>query len=281
MISTPAQDGRSTERRTTYEVQLDRHEAKYVIPRSLVPKIREFIAPFCQPDSHGQGDPPEYVITTLQLDSAGLALHEAKGNEALNRFKLRVRTYGNPGDSAVFMEVKRNLRGTIVKSRTRIPFDAWGEHLLTDPKISLQFRTDAEVVSFLEFRRLVQEIGAKPVTLIRYTRESYFGTLDQYARVTFDRKLMYQPTASWESWGRGGRWIPLDSSLVQNKQYPFSGVVLELKTLSEAPRWMIDLIMEFGLERTGHCKYSNAVWLESLFLGWPDPPSYAGDLLVL
>ena len=44
---------------------------------------------------------------------------------------------------------------------------------------------------------------------------------------------------------------------------------------------MIDLIMEFGLERTGHCKYSNAVWLESLFLGWPDPPSYAGDLLVL
>lgn len=265
--------------RATYDVQLDRHEGKYIIPRSMLPAIREFIRPFCESDPHCKGNPPRYVITTLQLDDAQLSLHHAKANEAVARFKLRVRTYGEPGNSPVFMEIKRKIGGTIVKSRTAVPFDAWGEHLMTEKMVSLDFKSSKEEVGFLEFRRLVQEIGARPVILVRYVRESYFGKYDRYARVTMDSKLEYQPTQSWDSWGRGGRWIPMDSSLVQNKKENFSGIVLELKTLSDAPQWMIDLVMEFGLERTGNCKYSTAVWLESLFSGTTAAPSYAVDLL--
>jgi hypothetical protein len=103
--------------------------------------------------------------------------------------------------------------------------------------------------------------------------------MDHYARVTFDRRIEYQPTRSWTSFGRGGRWIPIDSTIVQNKRMHFSGVVLELKTLSDAPEWMMHLITEFDLERTGHCKYSNALWLESLFCPTIARPSYAMDLL--
>ncbi|MFC1453475.1 VTC domain-containing protein, partial [Verrucomicrobiota bacterium] len=119
------------------------------------------------------------------------------------------------------------------------------------------------------------------VVLVRYTRESYFSKLDHYARVTLDSDLKYQPTNSWNSWGRGKRWFRLDTPLIQNKDYGFSGVVLELKTLSDTPQWMIDLVMEFDLVRTGHCKYSNAVWAESLFRGTPDAPSYGVCLFSL
>ncbi len=272
---------RRKSRQATYDVQLDRHEAKYIIPASLVPDIREFLVPFCQPDPHCKGHPPEYVITTLQLDTPTLALHHAKEHEALNRFKLRARLYDTPGDSPVFMEIKRKICGTIVKSRTSIPFEEWGERLFTEAMVNLSFRSSKEEVGFLEYRRLVREIGARPVVLIRYTRESYFGALDQYARVTFDRRLEYQPTRSWDGWGRGGRWIPMDASVAQNKQQPFSGVVLELKTLSEAPRWMIDMVVEFGLERTGNCKYSAALWLESFFCDPFERPAYETDVLVV
>jgi hypothetical protein len=69
----------------------------------------------------------------------------------------------------------------------------------------------------------------------------------------------------------------MDNNLAQNKSLPFSGVVLELKTLSDAPVWMIDLIQHFALERTGNCKYSTAIWLESLFNGQVRAPGYAND----
>ncbi len=264
---------------STYDIHLDRYESKYIIPPSLVPKIREFIRPFCIPDPYTKGYPPEYVVTTLQLDTPGLALHYARTNEANARFKLRVRTYGEPGESAVFVEVKRKFARTIVKSRVKVAFDAWGEHLLRDKRLNLPFKSKSEENGFLDFVRLARETGARPVLLVRYTRESYFGANDPYARVTFDRRLLYQPTTSWVSWGRGGRWLVMDSSFAQNKNYRFSGIVMEIKTLSDAPHWMMDLIVHFNLEQTGNCKYSSAIWQESVFDQTALAPYTAGDLI--
>lgn len=262
-----------------FEIQMDRHEAKYVIPRSLVPEIREFIRPFCMPDPYTRGNPPEYRITTLQLDTPDLAFHRAKMNEAGTRFKLRVRTYGVPGESAVYLEVKRKIRGSIVKSRAKVPFEAWSEALLHDTCPALTFKSRNEEAGFLTFVRLARETGAQPVVLVRYDRESYFGTHDPYARVTFDRNLVYQPTASWDSWGRGGCWRSMDTPYAQNKDFAFSGIILEIKTLSEAPQWMMDLIMHFNLERGGNCKYSCCLWQESLYDQMTFAPYTAEDLL--
>jgi SPX domain protein involved in polyphosphate accumulation len=262
------------------DIQLDRHEAKYIIPHALLPRIRDFISPFCEPDSHGHGDPPEYDITTLQLDSPALSLYHAKEWDLVNRFKLRARTYGSGPGEPVFLEVKRKFGGCISKLRASIPRTEWSAEKITHPgKTRLAFRTRKEEFAYLEFVRLVQLIGAEPVVLIRYTREAYFGRMDQYARVSFDRALMYQPARSWDICGSGKKWFSIDCSLAQNKDYRFSGVVLELKTLGDAPQWMVDLVMHFGLERTGNCKYATAVALESLFRGGPPGPGFVYENL--
>ena len=265
--------------RAAYDVQLDRHEGKYVVPKRLLPAIRDYIRPFCRPDPNGSGAPPEYAITTLQLDTPSLALHHAKEHDALARFKLRVRTYGKPGTSKIFLEVKRKVRDSIMKTRTSIPFEAWGEDLMFNVKLNLEFRSSKEEIGFLEFVRLVRETGARPVILMRYMRESYMSIHDQYARVSMDHNLEYQPTSDWNNWGENGRWYSVDSSLAQNKLFHFSGVVLELKTLSDVPHWMIDLVKTFSLVRVGNCKYSNAIWQEALFRGTIDLPTYAVELL--
>jgi len=57
----------------------------------------------------------------------------------------------------------------------------------------------------------------------------------------------------------------MDSSVALNRA--FSGVILELKTYSDAPQWMSELTERFSLSRTGFCKYSTAMRLESLFYG--------------
>lgn len=243
----------------------DFYECKYIIPPKLVPEIREFIRPFCDPDPNGKGDPPEYMVTTLQLDTPDMAMHHARLNDAAARLKFRARIYGEPGETPVFLEIKCKIRGKIKKMRARVPFEAWGERLFRDTKMDLRFESANEESGFLNFVRLVNETGAAPTVLVRYIREAYLDSNDPYTRVTLDRRLVYQPTRSWDSWGRGGRWFVMDTPLVQDKNFASSGAVLEVKTLNEAPHWIMDLTTCFNLEKIGNCKYSAAIFQESLF----------------
>jgi len=251
----------------------------------MVPQIRELIRPFCEPDPNGTGNPPTYIVNTLQLDAPDLSLHHAKLWDFVDRFKLRVRTYGDPaGESPVIMEVKSKDRNTILKLRCQIPFDRWGGHLFGNEVIKdVEFKTDKEAENFYQFLRLTKEIGARPVMLIRYRRESYFGKTESYARVTFDSQLEYQQTHAWDSWGAGGRWRALDNPMMQtrrhDKELDFSGVVLELKALQDVPAWMTEVVKKMDLWRVGHCKYSNAMWAESMFRARPWTPEYEIDLL--
>ena len=270
--------------KVSFDREIDRYEAKYILPSRLIPKIREYIRPFCEPDPNGVGDPPTYVITTLQLDSPNLALHYAKLWDFTNRFKLRIRTYGEPvGQCPVFLEVKAKFRTSTRKLRCQIPFAQWGPHLFRDEIIrGLNFKSKQEADNFYQFVRLTKEIGARPVMLIKYRRESYFGKMERYSRVTFDRELEYQQTYSWNDWGAEGQWHNLDNPMMQTRRHDrevgYSGVVLELKALIDVPQWMIDLTTEFDLVRAGHCKYSNAMWAESMFRWTPWTPEYEIDL---
>ena len=275
----------ASKRKPSFDREIHRYETKYVIPKWLVPKIREYIRPFCAPDPHCVGDPPAYCINTLQLDTPGMSLHYAKLWDFVNRFKLRVRTYGDRvGNSPVFLEIKSKCGNTVVKRRCQIPLEKWGPQLFGNETIrGIEFGSKAAEDNFYQFVRLVKQIGARPVMLIRYRRESYLGKWESYSRVTFDSQLQYQQTRSWNSWGRDGEWRALDNPMMQTRRHDrevdFSGAVLELKALSDVPQWMVNLTTEFDLWRVGHCKYSNAVWAESIFRATPWPPEYEIDLL--
>ena len=258
-----------------------RFEAKYVIPRENVPAIRAFIQPFCKPDPYTHGDPPSYTITTLQLDDPYYSLHTAKETEAVRRFKLRVRTYGEIGSSPVFAEVKAKLEETIIKTRVMIPFAFWNKEMVFGVRLPDFFRSGLEEIDFLQFKRLVWELGAEPKALVRYVRESYVGTVDRYARVTFDRKLEYQMTDSWTDFGRGGAWRGMDSSEAQGFGLSYSGVILEVKALSYTPMWVMDMVKRFQLHKKGNCKYSTAIWRDSLFRRLPGTSDAAAEMLAM
>ncbi len=247
-------------------IELERYEAKYLINPALVPEIREFIQPFCLPDPHAVGGAlPEYVITTIQLDTPDLALYRAKEREAIARFKLRIRTYGTDGRCPIFLEIKRKIRGVIVKSRATIPAEYWGPDLILSPGRWIPFRSRLEELHYLNFVRIVREIGARPTIQIRYLREAYLGRNDRYARLTFDRRLQYRPWFRLDFGLNEDGWYHFDSELVFNR--PYSAVILELKTFSDAPLWMVDLAERFDLQRVGFSKYFAAMRLESLYRG--------------
>lgn len=256
---------------------VNRFESKYLIPRELVPEIRDFIGPFTRPDPHGKGMPPEYTITTLQMDTPQLSFHHAKEWEAVDRFKLRVRTYGDIGSSPIFTEIKAKYRDTIIKTRSQIPFDSWNRQFVYSSELPRVFKNEKQEIDFLKFKTMAIETGAVPALLVRYTRESYIGTLDHYLRVTFDRGLQYQPTDSWTDFGRSGLWRCMDSAEAQGQE--FSAIVLEVKTLFETPLWVMDMVERFQLKKGGNCKYSTGIWREGLFRGIPDAKESTLEML--
>ena len=123
---------------------------------------------------------------------------------ALNRFKLRARTYGTIGSTPVFAEVKSKLEDTIIKSRAAIPFKAWNRELVFGVHLPNFFHSERQEIDFLQFRRLAWEIGAEPKVLVRYIRESYVGAIDSYVRVTFI--VPVTDNCSWTDFGRSGFW---------------------------------------------------------------------------
>ena len=248
--------------------ELERHEAKYIVPARLVPEIRHYIRAFVYDDPNAEGSPPEYVVTTVQLDDPRLSLYAAKEDEALSRFKLRIRTYGLDTSCPAFLEIKRKIHGVIVKSRATVRYEDWDDAMCFKPSKLHAFKPGKETFAYLNFVRLVNEIGAKPVLKVRYHLESYLGTHDNYSRVTFDRKLCYSMTNAWAPWGVGDRWWTVDmadTNLGLKNEEPC--VILELKTFSDAPTWMVNLVREFDLTRCGFCKYFTSIRHESLFSG--------------
>jgi len=254
-----------------FSTELDRFEAKYIIPRQLVEPIKEFIKPYCVMDKHCAAAGGHYTITTLQLDSPSLSLHHAKEWEASHRFKLRVRTYGKPpGDGPVFLEIKRKYFERVLKSRACIPFEMWKPGILKKHVDELNLNSVKERETFREFVRLTNEINAGPLVYIRYSREAFTGIFDYYARITFDSQLCYQPVFDMYNWGGTGRFISMDSGLVRNRYE--SSLVLEVKCTEQVPTWMVELVQEFSLVRCGNCKYSTAIWMENLLTGTGSAP---------
>ena len=246
--------------------QIDRYEHKYVVAPEQVPEIRRFIRPFVYEDEHSIGDIPEYLVTTLQLDASNATLHYAKERKARTRFKLRIRTYGTGNECPYFLEIKRKINVMILKSRVVLQSKDYSKENILHPTSIIPFANESENMNYLEFVRLVREIGARPFVYVNYVRESYKGISERYARVTIDRRLRYRPArGSWTFPCQSARWYSMDTQTSLCREYP--GQILELKAEAEFPEWMAEMVERFDLVSTGFCKYSKAMRLESLFQG--------------
>jgi len=228
-----------------------RYEFKYVVSEQVARAIAAAIAPFCELDRHSAAAPDcQYSITSLYLDSPGRAFHLAKVHRQHKRLKLRIRTYGDEADGPVFFEVKRKVGDVVLKSRAAAPGEGWSDRLIGPQPGSADHAER-------QFRALLESFGAQPTLLANYRREAYVSTVDDYARVTFDRRLRYQPCSHWELLGAAQSWSAQDDVLATRGTA--DGLVLELKATRAVPLWMSALVRRFDLMRCGFSKYCTGV----------------------
>lgn len=258
--SLPSRSGQGQTTRTEMRdgIVFQRYEYKYTIPPSLMDPIRSFIRPYCDMDTYAAREPDKfYTITTLYLDTQGYKTYWDKEEEVSNRFKLRIRTYGKHCEGPVKFEVKRRYNEVFLKTRVEVPRDTWPE-LLSVPEngLDLDFNK-AEQSAFDDFIRLTRTLNATPKILVRYQRQAFTSRIDRYVRISFDRRLVHQPASACDLRGQPASWRSNDDPASMDETGP--RVILELKFMTRAPVWLLELVRAFGLMRRGFSKYCTAV----------------------
>jgi hypothetical protein len=237
---------------------LQRYEFKYLIPTSFIQPICNFIQPYCFMDRYSEQEPNKfYTIHTLYLDNAEHKTYWDTEDGVPNRFKLRVRAYGQGSTGPIKFEIKRRTNEVISKTSVVVPTADWSG-LLAEPihEGCTDFRSTA-VTALDTFRREVRLLQAGPKMLVKYERLAFRSRIDGYVRISFDRHICHQLKKDYELEGNTKQWFFNDDSNSMWKRG--SEVVLELKFSQRAPVWVHDLVRKFGLVRGGYSKYGTAM----------------------
>lgn len=228
----------------------DRYELKYLITESQVDAVRRAIESYCTLDPNCARQPgQEYVIRSLYLDTPGRDLFRISCERRARRWKARIRQYD--GSDRVFLEIKNKDHDLIKKLRARIPAEAWVERIH-----GFLPGSDTSAAERIFCDRL-ERYGLVPTLMVRYQREAWLSTVDSYARVTFDRRVVSQAWQHWSLDADEANWLALDSS--RSMLSVPHGVVLELKCLTAVPRWLSNLVQEVGLVRARYSKYCKGI----------------------
>lgn len=237
---------------------IERREYKYVISEARARRVQDFIRPFCRIDPFAAQSGGHYSIDSLYVDSPGLKLYKANEVEDPNRFKLRIRHYPEADDGLHFFEVKRRIRDVVSKSRAKVTGD-W-RRVLRNPAnlspISFKPKDEEAVRRFLDYYTILR---CRPVVHVRYDRQPYFSPDDDYARVTFDRRVRYRPAYDLEG-THDMAWRRVDDPVAMRETGNESLVVLELKFVAAVvPAWMVRLVEALDLSRGSFSKYGRSV----------------------
>ena len=233
----------------------ERYELKYHIPLALVAEISDYIADFCELDHYSLKSPDQYyTINNLYLDTPNYLFFNTRLAGMDNRFNMRVRTYGTGEPEMWFLEVKHKSKGFVTKTRAKLLDRTWLKHLVEG---TLPERDEAVVRKdyAYDFAKKVMSYQAAPVVFTQYRRKAFFSTIDDYARVTFDKELRYVPRREY-------RFTPSpDMQFYDHPELfdPYTNVVLELKCEAAVPWWMLDLIRRFNLQRASFSKFMYAL----------------------
>jgi len=237
------------------KIVISRYESKYLIPESLAAEIREYIRPVCSPDSN-IGPDGRYTVNNLYFDTPEMRFYYDTKYKRFNRFKPRVRYYGEKPDGFLWLELKHKVQTVTWKTRQRLPVEEW--ETLFDGG-NAEHEGCRRITIQDSFEEAVNRYGASPIVHVRYIREPYVSDLENYCRITFDRRLSFRLARGSYNLMAGDEFLFYDDAVSADYPEDESPIILEIKTETNIPVWVIRLIQRFDLQRRGFSKYCNAL----------------------
>lgn len=220
-----------------------RSEKKYIIDEAALRSLMTVLARHMRLDEHC-ADGHGYPIYNIYFDTPGSDVIRMCSSKPYYKEKLRLRSYYLPegDDCAVFLELKKKVDGMGSKRRAVMTLGQARAFLAdrvpppTDDYINLQVL--GEIAAYLEQNPVV------PTIHIRYERLALFDRDDPSLRVTVDKNIMTRRTALYIGPDEA------DEPLLEDGRY-----VMEIKTSSAFPLWLVGALSDNGLYSRGYSKY--------------------------
>jgi hypothetical protein len=238
---------------------LERFEYKYWVPDPLATEFVRLAAPFLRRDAWEGGGQRN---TSLYLDTRELEFMRQHTESAPDRFKLRVRAYGDPLSGPAFFEIKRKVKAVTIKRRAVIPLDAVPGLLGAGPGVLPPLKSAEDERTLAHFLYLMTVYQAEPRVLVTCRREAYTAAdPDEPVRVTLDRDIWYQPAQGPSLEADPRAWVPLCG---HDRYQAAASTLIEIKFRGVAPWWIDGLVQRLGLSPSAYSKYVAAMGYDEL-----------------
>ncbi len=219
------------------KLSFKRCEKKYLLGPEQYAALTERLAEHVEPDLYHDSS-----VCSLYYDTADYAMIRHSLDKPVYKEKLRLRSYGVPGErDEVFVELKKKYRGIVYKRRITMPVDRamdWLSGRAGPPG-------DGQMIRELDW--LLRQTRPEPRILIACDRLSWRDREDPELRITFDRNVRWRETA-----------LDLRAGSEGEPLLPEGCVLMELKLPGPAPVWLARLLSELALYPTSFSKVGTA-----------------------
>ncbi len=206
-----------------------RFELKYQLTIQQYLIFKTGLLTFARKDQYSKTSTGNYFVRSLYYDNSNYLCYHDKIEGESTRSKLRFRIY-NP------VENKNKFGERMLKKVFRSPLEDYYSYLETD-----HFKTINPVLE--EFQRMKLRHCFSPLVVIDYYREGFESKIDKKLRLTIDHGLTSYPSSDLFNTNHTPVFVKRDP------------IILEIKTNSNVPPWLMKLIKTHSLVRVSNSKY--------------------------
>lgn len=223
----------------SYQDSFRRYEKKFLLNPRQYKAFISYLEGIASPDSYGLT-----VINNIYYDTPDWYLVRRSLEGPVYKEKLRLRTYGKPGDlTTSFIEIKKKYKNIVYKRRVAMPYSDAIRYLRTGIRERFKDYSTEQIAREIDWF-LSSHPGIRPQMVICYDRTAWAGKYDPDFRVTFDSGIRYRIDDIDLRDGSVG--LPL---LEDDKK------LMEIKIPEAMPLGTARALDRFGIRMTSFSKY--------------------------
>ena len=213
-----------------------RREEKYLLTQNQYSYLLNKINNYIEKDKYYESN-----ICNIYFDTDNFDLIRNSIEKPLYKEKVRLRSYNVPElEDKVFFEIKKKYNGISNKRRITLKLNEFNNYYLYNqiPNCNRQI--------YKELDYIMQNNKLKPKVFLAYNRFSYYSKEDKNFRITFDKNLRYRVLD-----------LDLNQGDCGKKYFKDDTYILEIKTLSSMPLWLVKVLSELKIFPASFSKYGS------------------------
>ena len=220
----------------------NRHECKYLIEEAVFGEIQEKLIKDMELDEYNKSN-DLYTISNIYYDTKDNHLIRTSLSKPRYKEKLRLRSYGIPGDDEkVYLEIKKKVCGVVNKRRTKLRLKEAYNFVATGEKPKIKAYMNKQVINEIQYILSIYDL--EPKLYLAYDRKALFSKENRDLRITFDtniRTRRYDLALEKGDYGESlldkGKWL------------------MEIKAEKNIPLWLSSMLSEYKVFKTSFSKY--------------------------